>query len=56
MREDEVRAVNTIAAFKAFEGMALHLILDHPPEPTSGLVKQQRWFRIAAQKQELTSE
>jgi len=56
IREDEVRKENTIAAFKAFEGMALLISRSRPPEPTSGLVEQQRWFRLAAARQECPRE
>lgn len=56
MREEEVRRENTIAAFETFKGMALLAIRDHPPEPTSGLVEQQRWFRLAAARQEQRRE
>jgi len=48
MREEDVRRANTAAAFKAFAGMALLSIRERPPEPYSGLVEQQRWFRLAA--------
>jgi len=56
MREEEVRRENTIAAFETFKGMALLCIRDRPPGPTSGLVEQQRWFRLAAKKQERPRE
>jgi len=51
IREEEVRAANTHAAFEAFKGMAFLAIRNHPPEPYSGLVEQQRWFRLLAEKQ-----
>ncbi len=50
MREEDIRRQDTIANFKTFSGMALLAIRDHPPEPTSGLVEQQRWFRLIAGK------
>jgi hypothetical protein len=53
MREEKVRATNTMAAFDAFKGVALQYARDHPPEPTSGLVEQQRWFRLFAERQGL---
>ncbi len=56
MREEEVSKQDTIANFETFTGMALLCIRDRPPEPTSGLVEQQRWFRILAEKQKLASE
>ena len=56
MREEEVRKENTPAAFEAFEGMALLSIRDRPPEPYSGLVEQQRWFRMAAGREERPRE
>ena len=48
IREEEVRNENTIRAFEVFEGLALLELEKRPPEPYSGLVEQQRWFRLAA--------
>ena len=56
MREEDVRNENTIRAFEAFEGMAFLATRNFPPEPTSGLVEQQRWFRLLAEKQKLAIE
>lgn len=50
IREEEVREENTIAAFEAFKGLALLTVQKRPPEPYSGLVEQQRWFRLAAKR------
>lgn len=52
MREEEVRTQNTISNFETYKGMALLCIRDRPPGPTSGLVEQQRWFRLLAEKQQ----
>jgi len=51
IREEELRNENTIRAFEAFEGMAFLATRDFPPEPNSGLVEQQRWFMLLAEKQ-----
>jgi hypothetical protein len=56
IREEEVRATNTMAAFEAFKGMALLAAQKGPPKPFSGLVEQQRWFRLLAAKQKSSSE
>jgi hypothetical protein len=50
MREEDIRRQDTISNFETFSGMALLAIRDQPPEPTSGLVEQQRWFRLIAGK------
>jgi hypothetical protein len=53
IREEEVRNSDTQASIKAFSGM-IHLVNQtHPPEPTSGLVEQQRWFMKFARQQGL---
>jgi hypothetical protein len=44
-REEEVRRSDTMAAFAIFAGMPLFNLKRFPPEPTSGLIEQQRWFR-----------
>ncbi len=56
MREEDIRRQNTMANFETFTGMALLAIRDHPPQPTSGLVEQQRWFRLLAENQERIRE
>jgi hypothetical protein len=56
MREEEIRNENTIRAFEVFEGMAFLANRNFPPEPTSGLVEQQRWFRILAERQKSSRE
>lgn len=53
MREEEVRGADTARAFEIFEGMALLANRNFPPEPTSGLVEQQRWFQLSAIRQGL---
>jgi hypothetical protein len=47
-REEEVRQSDTAGAFAFFAGMPLHNLESFPPEPTSGLVEQQRWFQKSA--------
>jgi hypothetical protein len=49
-REEEVRGQNTMASFETFKGLALMELQRRPPEPYSGLVEQQRWFRLAAER------
>jgi len=56
MREEEVRQEDTIRAFEVFKGMAFLVNRTHPPEPTSGLVEQQRWFQMLAARQEKPRE
>ena len=43
-REEDVRRSDTVGAFAFFAGMPLRNLTSFPPEPTSGLVEQQRWF------------
>jgi hypothetical protein len=50
IREEEARDENTISAFEAFKGLALLEVQRRPPDPYSGLVEQQRWFRLAAKR------
>jgi hypothetical protein len=47
-REDDVQRSDTTRAFACFAGMPLFNLKRFPPEPTSGLVEQQRWFRKIA--------
>jgi len=56
MREEDIRNENTIRAFEVFEGMAFLATRNFPPEPTSGLVEQQRWFMMLAEKQKQQGE
>jgi hypothetical protein len=50
IREEEVRAADTWAAFQAFDGLATLEPQKNPPEPYSGLVEQQRWFKLAYER------
>jgi hypothetical protein len=43
-REEDVRRSDTMRAFAFFAGMPLLNRKTFPPQPTSGLVEQQRWF------------
>lgn len=45
IRDQEVRESNTAEGIRALGGVATMALRDYPPEPTSGLVEQQRWFR-----------
>jgi hypothetical protein len=56
IREDEVRVADTWAAFEAFKGLALLAERNHPSEPYSGLVEQQRWFRLFAERNQKTAK
>ena len=49
-RDEDARRTDTIQAFAFFAGMPLHNLKTFPPEPTSGLVEQQRWFQKIAQQ------
>lgn len=44
VRDEDIRAADTISAIAAFQGMALAKARTHPPASTSGLVEQQRLF------------
>ena len=49
VREEDIRAADTIRDFQVFAGLAELEVIKRPPLPTSGLVEQQRWFmRMAA--------
>lgn len=49
-REEDVRHSDTMGAFSFFAGMPLFNLRTSPPEPTSGLVEQQQWFRKIARE------
>jgi hypothetical protein len=53
MREEDVRNTDTKRSIRALKGIALMTLPNHPPEPTSGLVEQQRWFRLIALREGL---
>ncbi|MFT4586896.1 MAG: hypothetical protein ACI9VS_000247 [Candidatus Binatia bacterium] len=44
LREEEIRNADTASAMRHFKGSALWSVKHRPPDPTSGLVEQQRWF------------
>ncbi|MEQ1861705.1 MAG: hypothetical protein ABMA13_17440 [Chthoniobacteraceae bacterium] len=44
-RRERVRQTDTARELSAFDGMALAALTRFPPEPTSGLIEQQRLFR-----------
>jgi hypothetical protein len=46
VRREDIRASDTVASIAAFRGTALVKAKTHPPSLTSGLVEQQRWFRL----------
>ena len=43
-REEDVRRSDTISNIEAFGRLWMDAVKRCPPEPTSGLVEQQRWF------------
>jgi hypothetical protein len=53
IRFEEVRNADTQRSVRALKGMALMSLPNHPPKATSGLVEQQRWFRIIAVREGL---
>lgn len=44
VREDDIRASDTIRDFQVYAGLAELEVKKRPPSSTSGLVEQQRWF------------
>jgi hypothetical protein len=48
VRRENIQAANTMASILAFRGLALAKVKTHPPAPTSGLIEQQRLFRLVA--------
>ena len=44
IREQDIRASVTADGFRVFATFVRAALQTHPPEPTSGLVEQQRWF------------
>jgi hypothetical protein len=46
-RRQEIREADTSLSIPAFDGLFEAAIRDFPPEPTSGLVEQQRCFQLA---------
>lgn len=48
VRRENIRAADTVKSILAFRGLALAKAKSHPPAPTSGLVEQQRLFRLVA--------
>jgi hypothetical protein len=47
LRLDSLRSVDTAAAIEAFDLAYKSARLHTPPRPSSGLVEQQRWFKLA---------
>ena len=43
-REEDIRLADTGGSLRAFTGSAAWAAVKRPPEATSGLVEQQRWF------------
>ncbi len=50
VREEDIRATETVSAIASFRGLASAAARKQPPPERSGLVEQQRWFRLLAQK------
>jgi len=44
VRDEDIRNTDTARAMRCFSGAVEALLRDHPPEPWSGLVTQQRLF------------
>ena len=44
-REEDVRRSDIFGSYSFFAGMVLRNLATFPPEPTSGLIEQQSWFR-----------
>jgi hypothetical protein len=44
VRDEDIRNADTAHAMRCFSGAVEALLRDHPPEPWSGLVTQQRLF------------
>ena len=49
VRAADIRAADTVSSIAAFRGLAVAMVQTHPPAANSGLVEQQRWFRLLAQ-------
>ena len=47
LRLESLRSVDTAAAIEAFDLAYRSARLHIPPRPASGLVEQQRWFKLA---------
>ena len=47
MRREEIRRADTARSIPAFDELFEGAVRDFPPKPTSGLVEQQRCFRLA---------
>ncbi len=48
VRQAELRAVDTVAAVAALDGLSW-VLREHSPAPSSGLVDQQRLFKLLRQ-------
>ena len=48
VREEDIRAADTVSSIAAFRGFVLAKVKTHPPLPTSGLIEQQQIFRLLA--------
>jgi hypothetical protein len=46
VRRENIRESDTMQSILAFRGLALAKVKSHPPAPTSGLIEQQRLFRL----------
>lgn len=47
LNDEDIRAADTMSAIASFRGWFENARRHCPPQPTSGLVEQQRWFRLA---------
>jgi hypothetical protein len=44
LRDEDIREADTISAIESMTLLFRDAVKNFPPEPTSGLVEQQRWF------------
>ncbi len=45
IREEEIRATDTVRGIRVFEGLVVRALAQSPAKGESGLVDQQRWFQ-----------
>jgi hypothetical protein len=50
VRRENIRNADTVKSIRAFRGLVLAKVKSHPPAPTSGLIEQQRLFRLVSAK------
>jgi hypothetical protein len=50
VRRENIQGANTVKSILAFRGLVLAKVKTHPAAPTSGLIEQQRLFRLVASR------